>query len=46
MTLNGEALGRLFAAINRNDMQAIIEGAVDNGLPEDYIEALRLVETA
>lgn len=27
-------------------MQAIIEGAVDNGLPEDYIEALRLVETA
>lgn len=25
MTLNGEALGRLFAAINRNDMQAIIE---------------------
>ncbi len=26
-------------------MQAIIEGAVENGLPEDYVAALRAVET-
>ena len=27
-------------------MQAIIEGAVENGLPEDYVAALRSVATA